>query len=215
MKRRAFLFVLALLGLPFAATAEEAKFAEDVHYFEVIPPQPGGEGDKIQVVEFFWYGCGHCFAFEPFLNDWAKNMPANVELTRVPAMFDRVEVVMHAQTYYALKLMGLDEKLHSVIFKAMHEEHRPLKTQEEMEAFLGENGVNVEEFHNNMTSFAVQTQARRAKVLGERYNISGVPNMVVDGKYRTSGLSGDQMVAVTNWLIEKVRADKAAAPAAK
>jgi len=206
------LAVFCLLLLPFAVSAAES-FQEDIHYFPVIPEQPGAEGQRVEVAEFFWYGCGHCYAFEPHLKSWLKDKPGYVSFVMIPAVFERPEVGMHARTFYALKMLGVEEQLHGKIFDAMHSERRNLNTQEAMEKFLGENGVNVEEYRKAMKSFAVETQAKRAAVLAERGDVRGVPSLVVDGKYRVSGLEGEKMIEVLNHLIEKVRTSKAAAPA--
>jgi protein dithiol oxidoreductase (disulfide-forming) len=209
MKR--LLAALCLLLIPFAVSA--GGYQEDIDYFPVIPEQAGAEGQRVEVAEFFWYGCGHCYTFEPHLHDWIKNKPDYVDVVLVPAMFERPEVAMHAKTYYALKLLGAGQHLHDKIFEVMHNQRRNLNTQEAMETFLGENGVNVEEFRKAMKSFAVETQAKRAAQLAERYDIRGVPSLVVDGKYRVSGLEARKMLGVTDHLIQEVRTRKGVAAA--
>ena len=211
MKRLTLLFLAVLCFVPLAAPAQEkTPFEEELHWFTVIPEQPGGEGDRIQLIEFFWYGCPHCYTLEPHLNAWLAKKPDNVDFTRIPAMFDRPEVVLHAQTYYALELMGVIDELHAKLFDAINEERRRLKTQPEMETFLAEQGVDIERYRKSMKSFAVQTQARRASVLASRFDVRGVPAIVVDGKYRTGGLGGAMMMEVTDFLIEKAEAEKGA-----
>lgn len=211
MKRLTLLFLAVLCFVPLAAPAQEkTPFEEELHWFTVIPEQPGGEGDRIQLIEFFWYGCPHCYTLEPHLNAWLAKKPDNVDFTRIPAMFDRPEVVLHAQTYYALELMGVIDELHAKLFDAINEERRRLKTQQEMETFLAEQGVDIERYRKSMKSFAVQTQARRASVLASRFDVRGVPAIVVDGKYRTGGLGGAMMMEVTDFLIEKAEAEKGA-----
>lgn len=208
--------IIAALGLLLATmtigTLQAAPtFEEDLHYFSVIPEQPGAEGDKVQVVEFFWYACPHCYRLEPDLDAWLKRKPEYVEFDRIPAMFNRPDVVLHAKTYYALRLMGVEGDLHARIFDAIHKQRRRLGTQAEMEEFLGEQGVDLDAYRKAMKSFAVQTQARRAAVLAERFDVRGVPAMVVDGKYRTGGLEAGVLMQVTDFLVEKVRREKAAA----
>ncbi len=211
MKRLPLLLLAALCFVPLVAPAQEkTQFEEELHWFTVIPEQPGGEGDRIQLIEFFWYGCPHCYTLEPHLNAWLAKKPDNVDFTRIPAMFDRPEVVLHAQTYYALELMGVIDELHAKLFDAINEERRRLKTQQEMETFLAEQGVDIERYRKSMKSFAVQTQARRASVLASRFDVRGVPAIVVDGKYRTGGLGGAMMMEVTDFLIEKAAAEKGA-----
>lgn len=208
--------IIAALGLLLATmtigTLQAAPtFEEDLHYFSVIPEQPGAEGDRVQVVEFFWYACPHCYRLEPDLDAWLKRKPEYVEFDRIPAMFNRPDVVLHAKTYYALRLMGVEGDLHAKIFDAIHKQRRRLGAQAEMEEFLGEQGVDLDAYRKAMKSFAVQTQARRAAVLAERFDVRGVPAMVVDGKYRTGGLEAGVLMQVTDFLVEKVRREKAAA----
>ena len=200
------MLLCSILVLPQAWA--ESKYDEELHYFTIFPSQPGGEGDKVQVLEFFWYACPHCYDLEPHLEAWLKNKPENIEFDRVPAMFQRSDVVMQAKTYYALRLMGLDEKLNEVIFHAIHKQDDKLRTQEEMEKLLGGHDVDLDAYRKAMKSFAVQTQARRAAVLAERFDIRGVPAIVVDGKYRTGGLDSRLTIQVTDYLIDRVKKER-------
>ena len=186
----------------------ESKYDDELHYFAIFPSQPGGEGDRVQVLEFFWYACPHCYDLEPHLEAWLKNKPDNVDFDRVPAMFQRSDVVMQAKTYYALRLMGLDEKLNEVIFHTIHKQDNKLRTQEEMEKLLSGHGVDLDAYRKAMKSFAVQTQARRAAVLAERFDVRGVPAIVVDGKYRTGGLDARLTMEVTDYLIDRVKKER-------
>jgi thiol:disulfide interchange protein DsbA len=186
-----------------------SKFEEELHYFSIIPEQPGAEGNRIQVVEFFWYACPHCYEVEPHIRKWLEKKPEHVDFVRIPAMFNRSNVIMHAKTYYALLLMGMADELSDPIFRAIHEQKRGLNTQEEMEEFLEEQGVDIQAYRKAMKSFAVQTQARRAAVLAQRFDIRGVPAIVVDGKYRTGGLVGGTLMQVTDFLIGEVGKEKA------
>ena len=200
------MLLCSILVLPQAWA--DSKYDEELHYFTIFPSQPGGEGDRVQVLEFFWYACPHCYELEPHLEAWLKNKPENIEFDRVPAMFQRSDVVMQAKTYYALRLMGLDEKLNEVIFHAIHEKDNKLRTQEEMEKLLGRHGVDLDAYRKAMKSFAVQTQARRAAVLAERFDVRGVPAIVVDGKYRTGGLDSRLTIEVTDYLIDRVKKER-------
>ena len=203
-----FLLLSLMAAAPLLA---EQKYEEELHYFSIIPEQPGGEGSQVQVIEFFWYACPHCYELEPHLNAWLEKRPENVEFDRVPAMFSRADVVLHAKTYYALRLMGLEEELNEVIFRAIHDQGQGLKTQPEMEKLLQQQGVDLAAYRKAMKSFAVQTQARRAAVLADRFDVRGVPAMVVDGKYRVSGLASGLTMEVTDYLIQRVEKEKGAA----
>jgi len=202
--------LLSLFMLLVTGARAESVFEEDLHYFSVIPEQPGAEGERARVVEFFWYACPHCYKLEPHIEQWLKSKPETVEFVRIPAMFQRPDVVLHANTYYALKLMGLEDELNPLIFEEIHERGNRLATPAEMEAFLSGNGVDIAAFRKAMGSFAVQTQSRRAEVLANRYDVRGVPAFVVDGKYRTSGLEGDLQMQAVDYLIDKVVAEKRA-----
>jgi len=209
MKKRIVLTFLALIAVSMTSTAfSEQKFEEDIHYFSIFPTQPGGEGKRVQITEFFLYTCSHCYQLEPHLETWLKQKPENVDFDRVPAMFNRESIKMQGKTYYALRLMGVAGQLHEKIFNAVHDAGESLNTQEDMEAFLKQNGVDLVAYRKAMKSFAVQTQARRASVLADRYDLRAVPSLVVDGKYRATGLSGDAMMRLTDHLIEKVEAER-------
>ncbi|MCW8906637.1 MAG: thiol:disulfide interchange protein DsbA/DsbL [Sedimenticola sp.] len=201
--------LLSLALLPLAAVQAET-FEEDLHYFSVIPEQPGAEGERARVIEFFWYACSHCYKLEPHLQQWLKNKPEQVEFVRIPAMFKRPDIVLHANTFYALKLMGLEDELNAGIFEEIHERGNRLATPQAMETFLAEKGVDIGAFRKALGSFAVQTQSRRAEVLANRFDVRGVPAFVVDGKYRTSGLEGDLQMQAVDYLIDKVITEKRA-----
>ncbi len=203
--------LLALsLVLGFSQAQAEPRFEEDLHYFSVIPAMPGAEGGRVTVMEFFWYGCPHCYTLEPAIDEWLKRKPDYVDFVPVPAMFNSANVILHAKTYYALKLMGEAERLRPVIFDAMHRQKLRLDSREEMEQFLGKQGVDVEAFRKALASFAVQTQAKRAATLARRFDVRGVPAIVVDGKYRAGGLEGETLMQLTDYLVEKVRKEKQA-----
>jgi len=208
---RTMLAAVLLIISPMILHAAPA-YEEDQHYFPVIPEQPGGEGGKVQVKGFFWYGCGHCYTFEPHLEKWNAQRPDNVEFERVPAMFSRSDVVMHAKTYYALNLIGAEEKIHEKIFQAMHAEKRRLRTQEEMEEFLSENDIDVDAFRKAMKSFAVQTKIRQAAIHAENYDVRGVPSVTVDGEYKVGSLKGGTMIDVVEYLVDDVRKKKSSKP---
>ncbi|MDF1530550.1 MAG: thiol:disulfide interchange protein DsbA/DsbL, partial [Sedimenticola sp.] len=152
----------------------------------------------------------HCYKMEPHLSTWLKSKPENVDFVRIPAMFKRADVVLHAKTYYALMLMGVEEELDASIFNVIHEQGNRLATPEEMESFLADKGVDIEAYRKAMKSFAVQTQSRRAEVLASRFDVRGVPTFIVDGKFRTSGLEGDAQMQAINFLIDKVVTEKQA-----
>lgn len=202
--------VAALLLMPLLVYAA-TEYQEGVNYEKLLPEQPGAEGKKIQVMEFFMYGCGHCNNLEPYLLEWLKRKPEDVEFVRVPAMFDRPDIIMHAKVYYALQQIGADAEIHSKIFHAIHAENKRLRSEAKVEELLQANGIDIDEFRKAMHSFAILTSIRKAAVLAEDYNIHGVPALAVDGKYLIGGQEGETMIGTLDQLIGEVRKVKASA----
>jgi len=203
MKKFALLLIALFVMAPLSS-ATAADYKEGVHYIKLAEPQPTSTGDKVEVLEFFWYGCPHCFRFEPFIERLLKKLPANAEFVRVPAMF-RPSWEVHARAYYTAELMGELEKVHKPMFNAMHLEKRPLETDEEVMTLFGEMGVDKEKFLKTFRSFAVETRIRRAKTVLERYGIDGVPAVAVNGKYLVTGRTAGgnaQMLKIIEHLVE-------------
>lgn len=201
------MLILASFAGPLSAAPD---FKEETHYKVVSPPQAGAEAGRIQVIEFFLYTCPHCDRLEPHLKKWLETKPDNVDFIRIPAMFKRATLIMHAKTYYALELMGVAPEVHDGIFDAIHAKKLQLNTQAEVEKHLSGQGVDITQYRKAMKSFAVQANASRADRLLKRFDIRGVPSIIVDGKYHASGLEGGTMVQVTNFLIDKVQKEKPA-----
>lgn len=185
-----------------SALLQAANFNEGTHY-KALAPQSTDSGDKIEVLEFFWYGCPHCYSFEPYAQAWKKSKPANVVFTRVPAIF-RPDWEIQARVYYALSNMGVLEDIHGKIFDAVHKDKKRLNTKEELTNFVVKNGVDKEQFLKEYDSFAVDGMVRKAKKKQKAYKIEGVPSVAVNGKYLTSGsMSGsyDNLVKIMDYLI--------------
>ncbi len=206
MKKLAFLLGLwALLALPFTAAYSEPQSGT---YQRVTPAQPTKTGDKIEVLEIFWFGCPHCFHFEPILNRWRKQLPDDVEFRYMPGVF-RKNWVPGARAFYTAEVLGVDDKLHEAIFKAIHVQHRKLFTQDSIADVFEANGVSREDFDKAWNSFTVENLVREAMQMSRQYGISGVPSIIVNGKYRTSAsLAGsyEDMLKVVDQLIDKERA---------
>jgi thiol:disulfide interchange protein DsbA len=195
------LFVFLLVN---SAVLQASGYTEGVEY-KAVPPQPTDTGDKIEVLEFFWYGCPHCYTFEPYIQAWKKTKPANVEFVRVPAIF-RPDWEVQARTYYALSNMGVIEDLHEKIFAAIHVDKKKLNTKEQLTNFLVEKGVDRKKFEEQYSSFSVDTMVRKAKKKQTGYRIQGVPSIAVNGKYLSSGsMSGsyDNLVKILDFLVNK------------
>ena len=181
MKRILSLFVAALVAAPLIALAQGKH-----EYTELKPPQPvDTSGKKVEVVEFFWYGCPHCYNLEPQLEAWVKKLPPDVAFRRIPAVFN--ERWGHdAAIFYTFEALGVLERLHRPFFDAIHRDHLRTDNQEAMTEWLSRNGVEPKKFFDTMKSFGVQSKTRRAVQLTQAYKIDGTPAMAVQGRYTVS-----------------------------
>lgn len=194
--------ILAVLLACSVARADE--FKEGVNY-RLIEQQPTFSGDKIEVLEFFWFGCPHCYAFEPSLDAWLKNKPDNVEFNRVPAVF-RPSWTLHARLYYALEILGQDRKMMPEVFSYLHKQRRKLDSIDTILNFVSKHGIDRSEFLDTMNSFAVESRIRKAQQLQKDYAIDGVPTVAINGKYVVTGTmagSHEKMIEVMEYLIRK------------
>ena len=201
--------VFAGLSL-FGATASAEDIQAGNQYVELGSPVPVAQPGKIEVVELFWYGCPHCYQFEPSILPWAEKLPEDVNFVRVPALFGGLWNV-HGQMFLTLEAMGVEDKVHQAVFSAIHNEQKKLATPEEMAEFLAGQGVDKDVFLKTFNSFAVKGQMEMAKKLAMSYQITGVPVMVVNGKYRFDlGTAGgpEGVLNVADQLIAKERAAK-------
>jgi len=213
--------IVGLLALVVPALAPAASGGSATHYdagidYQIIdPPQPAGTDGKIQVIELFWYGCPHCYHFEPHLDQWLAHKPRDVVFKRVPAVLGPRWSPL-ARVFYTEKLLGVFHKTHQALFDAIHKDHdvKLLTDTHAMAAFFAKHGVPEKKFLSTYHSFAVDLDLNRAKDMTRRYGISGVPSMIVAGKYRTSGQlagSNEAMLKVVKYLIQKERASAHAA----
>ena len=181
--------ILAQAEVPTAP--EEWKFSEDTHYARMVPTQPTvGGADKIEVAEFFWYGCAHCYDFETYINRWLETKPANVRFVRIPAVWNDL-VKLHAQLYYTEEVLDKNGKLEnpeqfrSAVFAEYHRRGNRLASEAAIMDLFERHGVSNEDFSTTWKSFEVSQKLRVAQDLARRYSISSVPAVVVNGKYRT------------------------------
>lgn len=201
----------------FAAGMVHAQPKAGVEYRELGAAQPTDFPGKIEVVEFFWYGCPHCYNFEPVVTPWVKKLAKDVHFRRVPAMFNE-EYAQGARAFYALEAIGELERLHKPLFDAVHTGSRlRVGNEAALTEWLGKQGVDLKKFAAAYRSFSVEGKLKRAAQLTQAYKIEGVPSMAVDGKYVivTDNIrSFEQMLSVSDYLIEQAR-KKGAKPAAK
>jgi len=212
MKRRQFSAHLLGAGLCAGIGVGPARAqggpVEGTHYVRLAQPQPTQSSGKIEVVEFFWYGCPHCHTFEPALESWVRKLPPDVAFRRVPVAFRDEPFGAHQRIYYALEAMGLVDQMHKKVFSAIHNERMRLDKPQDIAAFMSKNGVDGAKFLEVYNSFAVQTKQRQAKQLSEGYKIDGVPALGVAGRYFTSGTlagSPERSLAVADFLIAQAR----------
>jgi len=213
MKRREFSAVLATGALGAAsmlgsARAQGGPPVEGKDYVKLGTPLPATSSGKIEVVEFFWYGCPHCSAFEPTLDAWSKKLPADVSFRRIPVAFRDEPYVAHQRIYFALDEMKLTDTMHRKVFAAIHVDHLRLDKPADIAAFMTRNGVDGNKFLEFYNGFSVQTKARQASQMAQAYKLDGVPAIGIQGKYFTSASmtgSHERALAVTDYLIQKER----------
>jgi len=210
-------FALAALSLGFmvSSNASVSNPVENTDYRVLENAQPVDSGNKVEVIEFFWYSCPHCNAFDPELANWVKSQGSNIVFKRVPVAFRPTDEPQQ-RLYYALEVMGKTEELHKKIFHAIHVEHRQLNEEGAIADFVASQGVDRAKFLNAYNSFGVQAKVRRAVQLLELYKVDGVPLIAINGRYETSpsivGASvGEQpepvlfvsTLKVMDWLVAK------------
>ena len=197
---------LALAAAP--AVAQKKQPEEGTEYRLVSPPLAPESKTKVEVIEFFWYGCPHCYAFEPVVEPWIKKLPADVIFHRVPAIFNE-SWVPQARLYYSLEVLGETERLHGSVFDAIHKDHQLLATEATIADFLEKNGLERKKFTDAYNSFSVQSKVQRSMQLQTAYKIDGVPTMGIDGRYVTAntmvGGSHQAVLPVVDYLIGEAR----------
>ncbi|HYD96781.1 MAG TPA: thiol:disulfide interchange protein DsbA/DsbL [Noviherbaspirillum sp.] len=179
------LAALSLSLVAFGAAASPDNPQSGVDYRTLDKPQQTDSGKKVEVTEFFWYSCPHCFALEHDLVAWLKKQGDRINFKRVPVAF-RDSMVPQQKLFYTLEAMGKFEELHQKLFNTIHVEKKRVDTDAEILDFVVKNGIDKQKFLDVYNSFGVQSKAKRATQLMQAYQIDGVPMLAVDGKYLTS-----------------------------
>lgn len=195
------------LGLSTTARAQAAGPVEGRDFVRLGTPVAVPGGGKIDVIEFFSYGCPHCYSFEPMLEQWIKRLPADVAFRRIPATFN-APFEGYARLFYALEAHGLAETLHKRVFAAIHVQRQRLDKEADIAAFVNANGGDGAKVAESLKSFGVATKVRQAKQAAEAYKIDGVPTLGIHGRWFTSGsLTGgnDKALLVADHLIQRAR----------
>ena len=213
MKRREFSAAaagLVALGAPGLVLAQQQpQEGKDFRALAKTVPVEAPAG-RIEVVEFFWYSCPHCNAFEPRLNAWLKRAPADVSFRRVPVAF-RDDFVPQQRLFYTLEAMGRLDDLHSKVFEAIHVQRQPTSREASILEFAEKNGLDRAKFLELYNSFSVSTKARRAKQLQDLYEVDGVPALGIAGRYYTDATMAGTMersLQVADYLIGEARKAK-------
>ena len=186
------------------------KFKEGQHYIRMVPSQPTmGGADKIEVAEFFWYGCPHCYSFEPTINAWAAEIPAGVRFVRIPVVWNAMHE-LHARVFYTMEVLARNgaladgEAFHNTVFQEIQTRGNRLTNEDSVRRLFERFGVDADTFNSTWKSFEVDQKLRVAKDLGRRYAIQGVPAVVVNGKYRTGGAEAGSYDAVPDVIDELI-----------
>lgn len=216
MFTRALAFLAATV-LSLSALAAGPEAFEGHEYARLKNPQPVATGSKVEVLEFFWYRCPHCFQLEPGLNTWLKTLPRDAQVRRVPAVF-RDDWMPGAKLYYTLEQMKLLDRLHHKVFDAYHVENINLNDPAVLGGWIAKQGVDRKKFEGIFNSFSTQSKATQGAQLATAYALSGVPAFIIDGKYTTSmSMAGSQarLFEVLDQLIVKARAERGSKKSAK
>ena len=196
------------MPLAFSSFAQIERFVAGTHYTELAAPVNTNDSSKVEVLEVFWYGCSHCFRFEPLIANWEATMPADVDFGRFPAMWNGLMEV-HAQVYYTAEAMDALDVVHEHVFNAINIEGNRLQNEDQIGALFTKYGINEDEFAKSFNSFSVRTKVNQAKQRMQAYEIRSTPNMIVNGKYLVatgqSVLTQADMLDIVDFLVEKER----------
>ena len=200
--------MLVLLPLALTSYGQIERFVAGTHYVELPNPVNTNDASKVEVIEAFWYGCSHCFRFEPLIVNWEENAPDDVDFSRFPALWNGL-MKTHAQVFYAAEALDAIDVLHEHIFNAINVERNLLDNERKIGALFAEHGVSEEDFSAAFNSFSVRTKVNQAEKRMQDYGIRSTPNMIVNGKYLiTTGenvRTQQEMLDVVDFLVEKER----------
>jgi len=203
------LVLLALMPLAMSSYAQLDRYVAGTHYTELPNPVNTQDSSKVEVLEAFWYGCSHCFRFEPLITDYEENAPEYVDFVRFPAMWNGLMKV-HGQAFYTAEALDALDVMHEPIFNAINLQGNRLANESQLADLFAEHGIDRDEFSAAFNSFSVRTKVNQAESRMEDYQIRSTPNMVVNGKYLvTTGenvRTQQELMDVVQFLVEKERA---------
>lgn len=201
--------ILTFLSFSLLMISLQLKAADG--YVDISPAQPTQTGDKIEVLEIFWYGCPHCYDFEPFVKGWLESKPEDVEFRRMPGVFSKTWIP-HAKAYYTAEKLGVLDTIHTELFDAIHKKRQKIHDNDAIKKFFVKHGVDKDEFTKIYESDEIMTKVKQSHVMGQRYKVTGVPAVIVNGKYMVSGSTAGSfgnVLKVIDQLVDKERASTA------
>lgn len=203
---------ITMAATPLVQAADvELEFQAGTHYEVLAEPFPTETGDKVEVREFFWYGCSHCYQMEPYVEKWLKTKPDYAELNRSPAAFNKAWET-HARAYYAMKLMGKDGELHPLFFDAVKADTKGMLKVENIAAFFSKHGIDEKTYSKLAGSIKVSAKIAMTKKIMAKAELTGVPAFLVNGRYVVkSASSRQQMLDIVSFLVEKEKKTSLAA----
>ena len=216
MNRKIIRFLLPLALLIFVSCSEEAdsktnlvkdKYQEGVHFELLKNPSAVRNSTKVEVVAVFWFGCNHCYALESYLSQWKRDMPADVDFWKSHATWNEI-LKIHARMFYTARALGIDKQLVPAAFNTIQTEGRSLTGNSELEYYFKGFGVEREKYKSVSSSFGVKNALKQADQRMKQWNITGVPTLIVNGKYKVSAsrsVGTDRLLDVVDFLIEKER----------
>ena len=202
-------FIVMFLSCSLNGYGQIERFVAGTHYQELASPVNTNDSARVEVIEAFWYGCSHCFRFEPLIVNWEENAPDYVDFQRFPALWNGLMKV-HAQVYYAAEALDAVETLHEHIFNAINVERNMLQNDQQISALFEEHGISAADFERAFNSFSVRSKVNQAEKRMNDYGIRSTPNMIVNGKYLVTTSENvrtqQEMLDIVDFLVEKERA---------
>lgn len=211
LNRRSFSAALlaAAVTVPLACSAQDGplRYAEGTHYKQVRQSaDPKTADGAVQVAEVFWYGCNHCYRFDPIVESWKAELGSNVEFVRIPTSLGRNQALNHSRAYYTAEALDVLDVVHPKMFEAIHRDGKTLYSEDQIAEIFADAGVDADKFSKMFNSFTVESRVKRAEQLVRQYGIPSVPSLVIDGQYWTNGRYAggfEDMLDVADFLVVK------------
>lgn len=215
VSRRSFVSTIFAFGAALAVAMPSFAQTAGKDYTPIVPAQATEDAAKIEVLEFFSYGCPHCADFNPLLTAWVAKQQGDVLVKKVPITFGRAAWANIAKLYYTLEITGDLHRLEADVFKAIHAERQNLFDEKTVTEWALKKGVDAKKFAETFNSFGVMSKVKRGDQMAQAYKITGVPALAVEGKYLVGGKDFNEALAITDSLIAKVRSEKSGKGAGK